>query len=69
MGITLFRNCIVFVLVFKLTCLQVAESQNDGRVLLSLLALCRSAEELLTTMAQIHGPWAFVYWQASVVYV
>lgn len=45
--------------------IQVPEHQSDTLVLLNLLGSCVTDEQILTTFAQIQGPWAFTYWQSA----
>lgn len=49
--------------------LQVKEDENDTLVLLEKLSNHPSdvppSQHILSTLAKIHGPWAFLYWQVS----
>ncbi|CAL1529841.1 unnamed protein product [Lymnaea stagnalis] len=43
----------------------VKEDENDTQILFDVLAFCVTDENILTTLQKIHGPWAFIYWQAK----
>ena len=47
--------------------LEVEESENDGVKLMEFLSQCISTEDVLSTFAQIHGPWAFIYYQVCYI--
>ncbi|KAK2138751.1 hypothetical protein LSH36_2477g00006, partial [Paralvinella palmiformis] len=44
--------------------LKVSPGDNDGMVLLNLLADCDDNEDLLQLFSKIEGPWTFIYWKA-----
>lgn len=47
--------------------LQVKENENDSLILLNNLSNPPSevtlSRHIISTMAKVQGPWAFVYWQ------
>ncbi|OWF47276.1 Asparagine synthetase domain-containing protein 1 [Mizuhopecten yessoensis] len=43
--------------------LEVGEGENDTQVLLRELSGSTDPCHLLTTMAKVQGPWAFIYWE------
>lgn len=47
--------------------LVVPEDVNDTRVLLDALATLEGAQ-IISLFARIEGPWAFVYWQVSLLF-
>ena len=50
--------------------LQVKENENDSLILLNNLSNPPSevtlSQHIISTMAKVQGPWAFVYWQVLV---
>ncbi|XP_065192445.1 asparagine synthetase domain-containing protein 1-like isoform X2 [Sycon ciliatum] len=49
---------------------EVSVGRNDGSVLLELLSkctdlVCSREDYIVSVLATIHGPWAFVFWQAD----
>lgn len=50
--------------------MQVKENENDSLIFLNTLSNPPSevipSLHILSTMAKVHGPWAFVYWQVHV---
>ncbi|BFZ16704.1 hypothetical protein BsWGS_19743 [Bradybaena similaris] len=45
--------------------IQVTEHENDTQVLFSHLDSCLTEDDVLKTMQKVHGPWAFIFWQAN----
>ncbi|CAI8022456.1 Asparagine synthetase domain-containing protein 1 [Geodia barretti] len=45
--------------------IQIAPGENDTVKVLQELSSKHTHSELLETLASIHGPWSFVFWQAS----
>ncbi|XP_052280392.1 asparagine synthetase domain-containing protein 1-like isoform X2 [Dreissena polymorpha] len=43
--------------------IEVPDGESDTDVLLAKLGCCKNEDEILATMAQVHGPWSFIYWQ------
>lgn len=50
--------------------LQVKENENDSLILLNNLSNPLSevtpSQHIISTMAKVQGPWAFVFWQVLV---
>ncbi|KAI8786989.1 asparagine synthetase domain-containing protein 1-like isoform X1 [Biomphalaria glabrata] len=46
--------------------IQVEEDENDTQVLFNALTKCTGDDTVLKLLESIHGPWAFIYWQADV---
>lgn len=45
---------------------QVPDTESDTKVLLELLKCCSSDSEITSLLAQIQGPWSFIYLQVLV---
>ncbi|CAG5120014.1 unnamed protein product [Candidula unifasciata] len=45
--------------------IQVEEHENDTEVLFGHLVKCLTEDDVLNTMQKVHGPWAFIFWQAD----
>ncbi|KAH9509730.1 Asparagine synthetase domain-containing protein 1 [Bulinus truncatus] len=45
--------------------IQVKSNENDTQVLFDALSLCTTDTMVLKVLESIHGPWAFIYWQAD----
>ncbi|XP_066541906.1 asparagine synthetase domain-containing protein 1 isoform X1 [Hoplias malabaricus] len=46
--------------------LRVEAEENDTKVILQHLSVCRSSSDVLSVLSQIKGPWAFIYyWKAE----
>jgi hypothetical protein len=68
-----FYFIILFYVIYFLLCyvilfsysFQVNPTQNDTRVLFETLVAGGTEISILDTMKQIHGPWAFIFWQVS----
>lgn len=43
--------------------LDMAASSNDGKCLLAGLGLCKTAEQLVSLLSGLRGPWSLIYWQ------
>ncbi|KAK0062923.1 asparagine synthetase domain-containing protein 1 [Biomphalaria pfeifferi] len=45
--------------------IQVEEDENDTQVLFNALTKCSGDDTILKLLESVHGPWAFIYWQAD----
>ena len=39
---------------------------NDAQLIMNKLSTCHSERDILQVFSDIHGPWAFVFWQVHV---
>uniref|UniRef100_D3ZWR3 Asparagine synthetase domain-containing protein 1 n=1 Tax=Rattus norvegicus TaxID=10116 RepID=D3ZWR3_RAT len=44
---------------------QVEAEDNDTQVMFSSLSACKNESEILSLFSKVHGPWSFIYYQAS----
>ncbi|XP_067891713.1 asparagine synthetase domain-containing protein 1 [Heterodontus francisci] len=45
--------------------IEIGPEDNDTRIILQHLSLCKSEESILSVFSSVQGPWAFIYYQPS----